>query len=299
MPNTPVMTLGAVALHRVEELRIPNKIAYFTADAALLAANRHWLAPHFLDANDCFDLVFQSWVFEIDGRVVLVDPCTGNHRPHPVHYFNNLDVPFIDRLDETGFRSADIDFVVCTHLHHDHCGWNTQLRDGKWVPTFPNARYIMRQAEYDRWGPHRERYPRFDYNEGVFERSVQPVVEAGLADLVSGSHRLTPGLVAEPAPGHTPGHQMLHLVSSAQHALFTGDCFHHPLQLVEPSIPFGDSADMDQTIATRVRLVNLAADLGALLLAAHLPAPCAVRAWRDGNEMRFAAAGAPQLTLLE
>ena len=199
----PIMTIGAVALHRVEELRIPNRISYFTSDAELLAANRHWLAPHFLDENDRFDLVFQSWIFEIDGRVVLVDPCTGNGRPNPVHFFDNLDVPFIDRLHETGFRCEDIDFVVCTHLHHDHCGWNTQLRDGKWVPTFPNARYVMRQAEYDRWGPHRERYPTVDYNEGVFERSVLPVVEAGLADLVSGSHRLTPGLVLEPAPGHT------------------------------------------------------------------------------------------------
>ena len=125
-------------------------------------------------------------------------------------------------------------------------------------------------------------------------RSVLPVVEAGLADLVSGSHRLSPGLVLEPAPGHTPGHQMLHLVSNAQHALFTGDCFHHPIQLVEPSIAFGASDDMDQTIATRVRLVKLAADLGALLIAAHLPAPYAVRAWHEGNKMRFAAAGARQ-----
>src|ERR1700747_1877365 len=104
MSNVPVMTIGAVALHRVEELRIPNSIAYFTSDAELLAANRHWLAPHFLDENDRFDLCFQSWIFVIDGRVGLVDPCTGNGRPHPVHFFDNLDVPFIDRLDETGFR---------------------------------------------------------------------------------------------------------------------------------------------------------------------------------------------------
>jgi glyoxylase-like metal-dependent hydrolase (beta-lactamase superfamily II) len=239
MADMPVMTIGAVALHRVEELRIPNRIDYFTADAELVAANRRWLAPHFLDENGRFDLVLQSWIFEIDGRVVLVDPCTGNGRPHPVHYFDNLDVPFIARLNETGFRPEDIEFMVCTHLHHDHCGWNTQLRDGKWVPTFPNARYVMSRAEYDRRGLHRERYRSIVYNEGVFERSVQPVVEAGLADLVSGRHRLTPGLVVEPAPGHTLGHQMLHLVS-----------------------------------------------------AAHLPAPYALRAWRESSEMRFTAAGA-------
>ena len=288
----PVMTIGAVPLHRVEELRIPNKLSYFTSDENLVAAHRHWLAPHFLDRNDNFDLVFQSWIFEIDGRLVLVDPCTGNGRPHPVHFFNNLNVPFIERMQEAGFRPEDIDLVVCTHLHHDHCGWNTRLRDGKWVPTFPNARYVMQEVEYNRWGSERDRYPSVDYNEGVFERSVLPVVEAGLAEFVSGVHRLTPGLVLEPTFGHTLGHQMLHLVSGTQRALFTGDCFHHPIQLTRPSIVFGDSDDLDQAIATRVRLVRIAADLNALIIPAHLPAPYAVRVWRTSDDVHFAAAGA-------
>ena len=272
-----VLTIGDVELLRVEELRIPNTIAYFTQDEALVAAHRHWLAPHFLDAEDRFDLAFQSWIFVADGRVVLVDPCTGNGRPHPVHFFDHLDVPFIEQLAVAGFRPDDVDIVVCTHLHHDHCGWNTQLCDSKWVPTFPNARYIIRQEEFDRWGKDRDRYPVSQYNEGVFERSVQPVVEAGLADLVTGSHRLTPGLVVEPAPGHTLGHQMLHLSSAGRHALFTGDCFHHPIQLVEPSIHFGDVEDPQQTIATRMRLVEFAVERDALLIPAHLPPPHALR----------------------
>lgn len=285
------LTIGKVSVERVEELRIPNRIAYFTEDAELIAAHRHWLAPHFLDGNGGFDLVFQSWVFEADGRVVLVDPCTGNGKPHPVPFFDNLDVPFIERLEATGFRPQDVDLVVCTHLHHDHCGWNTMLRDGKWVPTFPNACYVMQQAEYDRWGRDRNLHPAFAYNDGVFERSVQPVVEAGLAELVVGSHRLTPGLVVEPAPGHTAGHQMLHLTSAGRHGLFTGDCFHHPIQLVEPSIPFGDAENLDQAIALRRRLVEMAADLDALLVAAHLPAPHGVRVARVGDELRFSASG--------
>jgi glyoxylase-like metal-dependent hydrolase (beta-lactamase superfamily II) len=123
----------------------------------------------------------------------------------------------------------------------------------------------------------------------VFERSVEPVVEAGLADLVTGRQPLTPGLVVEPAPGHTAGHQMLHLTSANRHALFTGDCFHHPIQLVEPSIPFGDADDLQQTIATRVRLVKLAVELDAILIPAHLPAPYAVRAWQEIDRTRFAA----------
>jgi len=285
----PVLSIGDALLHRVEELRIPNKITYFTEDAALIEANRHWLAPHFLDDEGGFDLVFQSFIFEADGRVVLVDPCTGNGKPHPVPFFDNLDVPFIERLGETGYRPHDVDFVVCTHLHHDHCGWNTELRGGKWVPTFPKARYIMRRSEFDRWGPEADRHPVFEYNVGVFERSVQPVVEAGLADLVEGHHRLTPGMVVEPAPGHTLGHQMLHLVSAGQEALFCGDCFHHPIQLVEPAIPFGDAEDQQQVEAMRRSLAERSADTGALLIPAHLPAPHAVRAWREEGALRFTA----------
>lgn len=283
------LKIGSVAVSRVEELRIPNTIAHFTTDRNLIATHRHWLSPHYLDAEDCFDLVFQSWIFEAGGQVVVVDPCTGNGKPHPVPFFDNLDVPFIERMVQTGYRPQDVDFVVCTHLHHDHCGWNTMLRGGKWVPTFPKARYVMQQAEYDRWGRDRHLHKPFDYNDGVFERSVQPVVEAGLAELVAGDHRLSEALAVQAAPGHTIGHQMLHLVSDARHGLFTGDCFHHPLQLVEPSIPFGDAENQKQVEAMRRKLVAMAADLDALLVAAHLPAPHGVKARREGGGLALTA----------
>lgn len=285
-----VMTIGNAALYRVEELRIPNKISYFTTDEALLEPHRHWLSPWFLDGNDAFDLCFQSWILEIDGRLVLIDPCTGNGRPHVWPWFDNLDVPYIERLEAIGIRAADIDFVVCTHLHHDHCGWNTELRNGKWVPTFPNARYLLRQEEVNRWGSDRGRHARCEFNDEVFERSVEPVIAAGLADLVTGSHQFAPGMSLEPAPGHTAGHQMLHIVSAEQHALFTGDCFHHPIQLVDPANPFGDPEDLAQVAATRRRLVQLAADLDALLIPAHLPFPHAVRVQWTGDSYRFSPA---------
>jgi glyoxylase-like metal-dependent hydrolase (beta-lactamase superfamily II) len=283
------MTIGQALIQRVEELRIPNKIAYFTQDKALIAANRHWLVPHFLDDAGHFDLVFQSWIIELGGRIVLIDPCTGNDKPHPVPFFDRLDVPYIERMQESGYRPEDIDFVVCTHLHHDHCGWNTRLRNGKWVPTFPKARYIIQQAEYDRWGRDADRHPEFAYNEGVFEHSVQPVVAAGLAQLINGDHQLSHGLRIEAAPGHTLGHQILRLESAGKHAVFTGDCFHHPIQLVEPTLPFGDAEDPAAVEATRKRLVRLSADLGAHLIAAHAQYPYAVRAVRKDDAVTFEA----------
>lgn len=285
-------SIGKIEICRVEELRIPNTIAHFTQDRALIDAHRHWLAPHFLDKSDCFDLVFQSWIFECDGRVILIDPCTGNGKPHKVQQFDHLDIPYIERMAASGFRPEDVDFVVCTHLHHDHCGWNTQLRGGKWVPTFPNARYVIQQVEFDRWNLNRASPSPHVDNEGVFERSVLPVIEAGLADLVVGHHSLAPGLAVEPAVGHTPGHQMVALGPGGRDALFTGDCFHHPIQLVDPDNPFGDPELPEQSAATRVRLAQRAADTGALLIPAHLPAPYAVRAERHGDGLRFFAAGA-------
>lgn len=289
--STPLMKIGNALINRVEEMRIPNKISYFTDDKELLENNRYWLYPHFLDDNDGFDLVFQSWIIEVDDRVVLIDPCHGNGKVHPVPYFHMLDVPYIERMSESGYRPEDIDLVVCTHLHHDHCGWNTQLRNGKWIPTFPNARYIIRKLEYDLWQSRYRNLDAEDLNQGVFERSVQPVMEAGLMDLVTGSHRLTEGLVVEPAPGHTEGHQMLHLLSANQHALFTGDCFHHPIQLVEPSIPFAGGYDMRQVIKMRKHLVDFSAEFEAKLIAAHIPAPYTVRALRSGNTTHFIAGG--------
>lgn len=284
------LTIGRVAVERVEELRIPNRIAYFTQDSALIEAHRSWLTPHYLDAGNTFDLVFQTFVFECEGRVVLVDPCTGNGRPNPVHFFDQLDVPFIERLEAAGWRPQDVDFVVCTHLHHDHCGWNTCLRDGQWVPTFPRARYLMQQAEIDRWGPDRHLHKPFAMNDGVFERSVAPVLEAGLADTLHGMHSFAPGLQVEPAAGHTAGHQLLRVTSAGRSALFTGDVFHHPLQLIEPTIPFGDAEDQQAVEVLRRALVERAAREDALLVAAHLPAPHGVKVTRLGDEFRFAAA---------
>jgi glyoxylase-like metal-dependent hydrolase (beta-lactamase superfamily II) len=280
---------GEARLNRIEEVRIPNKIAYFTQDEALIAANRDWLVPHFLDEHGMFDLVFQSWIVEVGGRVVLIDPCTGNGRPHVVPFFNLLDTPYIETMGSLGYRPQDIDFVVCTHLHHDHCGWNTHLRAGRWVPTFPNARYIVQRTEYERFRSGQTGLEVPEYNTGVFEQSVEPVMRAGLMDLADARHVVCPQVTVKPAPGHTLGHQMVHLESGGRHLLFTGDCFHHPIQLADPHVHFAGGEDIDQLVATRLQLVDLATSLDACLVAAHTPAPYAVRASRFGGSVVFTA----------
>jgi glyoxylase-like metal-dependent hydrolase (beta-lactamase superfamily II) len=282
-----MINIGDAEIRRVEEMTIQSSVINVTQDRALIEAHRHWLAPHFLGADDKWTNTFQSFILAVDGRIVVIDPCTGNGRPHPMPQFDRLDTPYIERFSAAGVRPNEVDFVFCTHLHHDHCGWNTVLRDGRYVPTFPNARYLLARREVERWDPRRAGYQGYVWNDGVFERSVLPVLEAGLAEIIDERHRVSPSLVIEPALGHTLGHAMLHLASKAKEAFFSGDVFHHPLQLVRAELQYGPADDLDQAIASRRRIVELSIARDALIIPAHLPAPHALRARRQNGVIGF------------
>ena len=289
-----MIRLGAAEIRSVLEMTLIGRpIAWLGAEPALIEANRHWLAPHFLEEGDTWSLNFRSWIVQVDGITIVVDPCTGNGRPHIMPPFDRLETPYIERFNATGVRPEHVDYVFCTHMHHDHCGWNTQLRGGRYVPTFPNARYLFLRREYERWNPNGSNYRAVGYNEGVYERSILPVVEAELADLVMDRHRISPSLEIEPAHGHTLGHAMLHLTTQADEAYFSGDVFHHPLQLTDPTIQFGDCDDLAQAIATRERLVALGLEREALIIPAHLPAPHAGHVCRAGEGVVFKALASP------
>jgi glyoxylase-like metal-dependent hydrolase (beta-lactamase superfamily II) len=245
-----------------------------TTDEAIVERNAGWLFPRFADADRNWLMVFQSWIVIVDDRVIVVDPCTGNGRSFPSFpLFHNLNTPFIERFEATGIRPHDVDYVFCTHLHMDHCGWNTHLREGHYVPTFPNARYIIVKREYDRWDPRAPGYRPTEHNEGVFENSVLPILKAGLAELVADTHRISPSLLIEPAYGHTMGHSTLHLSSAAKEAYFTGDAFHHPLELIYPELDMKTCEDFAMTVRTRKQLIANCLQRGALLIPAHFAAP--------------------------
>ena len=284
-----LLTIGNAELRRVEEMRISSLVAHVTEDAALIDANRSWLSPWCLDDNGKWDIVFQSWILMVDGRIMVIDPCTGNGRPHIQPWFDRLDTPYIERFAAAGVKPEEVDYVFCTHMHHDHCGWNTRLRGDRWVPTFPNARYLFARREFERWDSSRPGFQFVDFNEGVYERSILPVVEAGLADLIGDTHRVLDGVTIELASGHTLGHAMLHLLSDTRQALISGDVFHHPLQLVRPEIQFGPADDLDAAIATRRRLVERCAQTDALIIPAHLPAPHCLKVRREDGQFVFHA----------
>ena len=280
--------VGQAEIRRVEELTAPMPLTMFGADDALIESHADWLFPKWADADGNWEMVVQSFIVIADGRVTVVDPCVGNGLVLPdFPLFHMLDTPFIERFAATGIKPEQVDAVFCTHLHSDHCGWNTHLRDGRYVPTFPNARYYMAQREVDRWDFRRPDYKHTPLNAGIFENSVLPILNAGLAEIIPGDHRISPSLASVSTPGHTLGHTALHLTSAGREAWFTGDTFHHPLELFHPELDAGTCEDYAATVATRTRLIETFIASGALIVPAHFAAPHAGYLREENGLRRF------------
>ncbi|MGI5132987.1 MBL fold metallo-hydrolase [Pseudonocardia sp. CA-107938] len=265
-------TIGEATVTRVLELPplVADPQRFLATDRATI--RRHdWLQPEFADAEGNIVLHFQAFVIEADGRRILVDPCIGNAKPRTPASMNMLDGPFLEHLAAAGYPRASIDHVLCTHLHTDHCGWNTMLVDGTWVPTFPQARYLFVGSEYE--------YLRHDDRgdaPAVLADSVRPVVDAGLVTIVGPDHVVTESVRLLPTPGHTPGHSSILIASGGREAIISGDALHHPVQLAAPAI--GDHFSWDAELAgtTRRELLADVAQRQALLLGSHFAGPTGV-----------------------
>ena len=268
------LRVGAATIERVEEQHFEIPLAFITDDEGLVERRIAPLPDGFLDpVTSNFRFCFQSWIIRVDGLTVLVDPCNGNgRRGRPTPQFDGLDTPYLERLAAIDAPAESIDVVFCTHLHYDHCGWNTQEVDGRWAPTFPNARYVFVDAEYERWDPAGELHPN-DFNGNVFDESVRPVVDAGQATIVSTPHPLSPSLTIESTPGHTVGHAALRLTSDGEGAWFVGDVVHHPVQVFRPELHLPGCDDLAQAVATRRSVFGRIRDQRALMFPAHLAAP--------------------------
>ena len=244
---------------------------------------RHrWLQPGFVDAAMQVVMSFHSYLLRTTRHTILVDGCVGNGKERPLRpMWHRQEVPYLERLAAAGVQPEQIDFVFCTHLHADHVGWNTRLQGGRWVPTFPNARYIFGRREYEHW----EALQRAgeEPNHGSFADSVLPVMEAGLADLVESDHELETGLHLEAAYGHTPGTCLLHARSRGQHGVFTGDVMHTPVQLADPALSSRFCSDPALSARTRQALCERYSETRSKLFTGHFPAPSAARIVREGS----------------
>jgi glyoxylase-like metal-dependent hydrolase (beta-lactamase superfamily II) len=289
------LRLGVALIDRIEEHQLPVSLAAFTDDEELIARRIRPLPSGFFDpGSGTFQFSNHSWVLRVDGLIVLVDPCTGNGRKGRGSYFDDLDTPYLERLADAGAPAGSVNIVFCTHLHHDHCGWNTVQADGRWVPTFPNAVYLFGEEEYGRWDSDNSDPHPNNFNPNVFDECVRPIVEAGQAQIISIPHQVSASLTIETAPGHTVGHSMLRLRSDGVRAYFTGDAFHHPIQLTRPDMHLPGCDDLETAITTRKTLVHRILDEGGFLFPAHFPAPHYGYMAVDGDEVCFVAGGAPE-----
>jgi glyoxylase-like metal-dependent hydrolase (beta-lactamase superfamily II) len=244
-----------------------------------------WLQPHFATPEGKMIISFQCFIMRTPQHRIMLDTCIGADRQREFDIFTNMQSDFLDDLAHAGFAPDDIDLVLCTHLHFDHVGWNTRLVDGAWVPTFPNARYLFGRREYEHWAMLQETNGYHDLNH-MYD-AVQPVVDAGLVDLIEHDHRVCPELTLWPTPGHTPGHVSIVVESQGRRAVVTGDMMHNPIQL---ELPDQDARfDMDQARArrTRVEFVDELANSATLVIGTHFSDPTGGWIVRDAAGCRL------------
>jgi glyoxylase-like metal-dependent hydrolase (beta-lactamase superfamily II) len=275
-------TVGDATITSVVEDQIDIPAGLLFPEATEADVLRHpWLVPDWADADGNIGLRTQAFLVEIDGIIVLVDPCVGNGKVRWLPVWNDLDLPFLERLADAGCVPDAVAIVVHTHLHADHVGWDTHKDGDSWVPTFTRARHLYTEAELE--------FSRTSQlaGEDGYADSIAPILDAGLADIVEPDADLGHGLRLEPTPGHTPGHASMWIESNGEHALLTGDFMHHPVQFAEPQLAEIADADVEVARATRRRMIGAMARTGALVLAAHFPNRPAGRVRVDGDAWRF------------
>jgi glyoxylase-like metal-dependent hydrolase (beta-lactamase superfamily II) len=294
--------LGEVEVTKVVEWQgeiAPARFVVPDSPPEIWRENASWLAPdHWHPETDMYHGAVQTWVLRSEGKVVLVDTGAGNDRTRPqVPLFDHLRTDFLDRLARAGVRPEDVDVVINTHVHYDHVGWNTRLDGDTFVPTFPNATYLIPRVDAEYFDPrnaHRRPAPRSEYErlrrEGshlVYADSVTPVLDRAV--LWEGGHRVDAHLTLEPAPGHTPGSSVVRLSSGGDRAVFVGDMLHSPVQILDPRCNSCFCEDPRTAAATRGAVLARAADRRELVVPAHFAGPGAVEVRRDGS--RFAVNG--------
>jgi glyoxylase-like metal-dependent hydrolase (beta-lactamase superfamily II) len=275
-------TVGNVQISRILEIDpmlIPPNMIISTDPETVRKYD--WLRPHFASDDGLIWMHIQTFVIEADGKRIIVDPCIGNNKKRESAFLNEMNGPYLSRLADAGYPREDIDFVLCTHLHVDHCGWNTMLVDGNWVPTFPNAAYLFARNELEHAA-----LDRAPDQEATYADSVRPILDAGLAKIIDLDFQVTPSIRLEHSPGHTPGHCCVIVSSEGQEAIITGDVIHHPVQAAETEVCSVFCLDRVVAEKTRRNVLSKAAENGRLMIGTHFSGPTGVRVFADGSNWR-------------
>ena len=274
--------VGDVRITRIVELTSASIGNYILPQANADNINAiDWIGP-FVDDQGRLLMSFHSLVVESAGQTIVVDTCIGADKVRGYPRWNRMQSSFLDDFTAAGFAVERVDAVLCTHMHVDHVGWSTRLLAGRWQPTFAAARYLYAAAEWEHW-----RNEPADDNGPVIADSVQPVFDAGLADLVASDAAINDEVRLVPTPGHTPGHVSVHIRSRGEDAIITGDMIHHPCQIAHPH--WSTTADFDQEWAatTRLDFLRRHADQPVLIIGTHFAGPTAGKLVRDGDSYRL------------
>jgi len=273
--------VGKVKITRIVELTTaslgPHLLPQATPERMLSVP---WLQP-FVDEAGRIILSMHALVVEADDRLIVVDTCIGNDKERTYPRWNQMQSDFLERFSDLGFQPDAVDVVLCTHMHVDHVGWNTRWANDVWQPTFANARYLYAREEWAHWSTQEQEYG------PVVEDSVQPIFDAGLADLVSCDHQVTPTVRLIPTPGHTPGHVSVGIESDGSSAVITGDMIHHPCQIMEPTWSSLADVDAGQGSSTRAAFLDRYCGSSTLIIGTHFATPTAGYVVRAGQGFEF------------
>lgn len=285
--------IGNVQVTRILEYAAPtHDPAFLFPDLPQAELNQSaaWLAPgHYIPHMNRLIVTIQLWVVRAGSNVIVVDSGVGNHKPRAMARMNMLNTLVLPWLEAAGAAPSKVTHVVHTHLHCDHVGWDTQFVDGRWVPTFPNARYLLPETDFEYFRAEAEQKinPIIDQS---FTDSVLPVIHAGLADFITDQREIADLLVVEPAPGHSPGQLTFRIRSGHEEGIFTADVLHSPLQIAIPSLNTSYCLDAAKARSSRTALLARAADREALIMPMHFGAPYCGYVRRQGSGYVFEGA---------
>jgi glyoxylase-like metal-dependent hydrolase (beta-lactamase superfamily II) len=272
------LTIGAHTIGRVTELQFAPFAAldFFPAATPEMVDAARRALPGRITADGKIVMSFHAFVLKTGRHTILVDTCCGIDKPRPGReQFNEGKQDFIAGLAELGVKPEEVTHVMCTHLHWDHVGWNTRRVDGRWEPTFPNARHVMAKREYDYWNAvYAKTKGRTDNVHALsFEDSVLPIMRAEKAILVEDDFELDKGIWLEPCHGHSPGHVVVNVASDGKKGVFIGDVIHHPIQLLFPDLSTRADFDMGAARVSRRALIEKHVETDTVVMPQHFATP--------------------------
>jgi glyoxylase-like metal-dependent hydrolase (beta-lactamase superfamily II) len=290
----PQFRIGDYSVGRIAELQFPAFPAgeFLPAATPEIVAEARRALPGRITDDGKVVMSFHSFVLKTGRHTIMIDTCCGNDKPRPGRdQFNKGKSDYLGGLASLGVKPEEVTHVMCTHLHWDHVGWNTRLVDGKWVPTFPNAKYVMAKREYDFWDgvyAKEKDNPKTDNMHALsFEDSVLPIMRAEKAVLVDDDFELDKGIWLEPCHGHSPGHVVVNVESGGKKGAFIGDVIHHPMQLLFPDLSCRADFDMNASRVSRRALMEKHADTGNIIMPQHFATPSCGTIKSAGNAFRF------------